>query len=160
MFGDYIYLWNICALTEAYTGKNFNLQYSVPPGTHGTDNLAVFNFPGLDLDAIKSFFPPIIPEFNAFSQSYQSYLVSHARSGDPNTYRKSHGEFKAIRWPRPDFRTDAVRNVLNATKTGFEVITDEQIRKSLCRFWQDIAREITELGGVLDYFLLIQDDLN
>jgi hypothetical protein len=147
-FGDVVFLCNIRALTDAYTGKNFNLQYSTSPSTHNADVPPTFFFPGFDLDVIAPFLPPIIPGFEAFAQTYQSYLVSHARSGNPNTYRKSCGGFEAIRWPRPDNRGDALKKVLNATDTGFEVITDEKTRKSTCRFWEEIARDVTELGGL------------
>lgn len=150
LFGDLVFLCYNRALSNAYPGNSFNLKYSTSPGTHAADTFAIFNFPDFDLDLIKSAFPLFIPEFKAFSLTYQSYLVSHARSGDPNTYRKSHDEFEAIRWPRPDNRRDALRGVLNATDTGFEVITDEQTRKSTCSFWEEVAREVTKLGGLFD----------
>ena len=151
LFGDVIFLCNIRALTEAYTGKNFNLQYSTTPYTHSADFAATFDFPGFDLDLIGSFSSSSVPD-EAFCQSYQSYLVSHAQSGNPNTYRKSFGRFETIRWPRPDNQRDALRRVLNVTDAGFEVVTDEETRKSTCRFWERIAMEVTELGGLF-YFV-------
>lgn len=149
LIGDVIFLCNIRALTDAYIGKNFNLQYSTAPHTHGADIPATFDFRGFDLGLIREFFPGLIPGFESFSQTYQSYLVSHARTGNPNTYRKSHGGFEAVYWPRPDNRGDALRRVLNTTDTGFEIVTDEETRKSTCRFWEGIAQEATKLGGLL-----------
>lgn len=160
LFGDVVFLCNVRALTDAYTGKNFNLQYSTTPSTHGSDVFPLFIFPGFDLDAIKPF-TAVIPGFEAFAQTYRSYFVSHARSGNPNTYRKSYGGFEAIHWPRPDNRGDALKNVLNATDSGFEVTTDELTKKSTCRFWQDFARDVTELGGLLIIpppFFFLNDD--
>ena len=146
-FRDLIFSCNIRALTDAYSGKNFNLQYSTIPYTHGADGYATFYYRGFNL----STFPTrgLFDGFGDFAETYQSYLVSHARTGDPNTYRKSHKGFNAIRWPRPDNREDLVKGILNTTDTGFEVITDEQTSRSTCRFWQDLTKDLTELGGLL-----------
>lgn len=149
-FRDLVFSCNIRALTDAYSGKNFNLQYSTIPYVHGADVIADFYYRGFDLDLYQ--IPGLFDGYGDFAETYQSYLVSHARTGDPNTYRKSHKGFKAIPWPRPNNRGDLLKGVLNTTDTGFEVITDEQTRRSTCRFWQEIAKELTELGGLFVCF--------
>lgn len=148
-FRDLIFSCNIRALTDAYSGKNFNVQYSTVPYSHGADTNAIFYYPGFNVSKFPV--PGFFDGFGDFAETYQSYLVSHARTGDPNTYRKSHKEFNAIRWPRPDNREDLVKEILNTTDTGFEVITDEQTSRSTCRFWQDLTKDLTELGGMLNF---------
>ena len=148
-FRDLVFSCNIRALTDAYSGKNFNLQYSTSPYSHAADVPAVFYYRGFDVDLYQ--LPGLFDGYGDFAETYQSYLVSHARTGDPNTYRKSHKSFNTIRWPRPNSQGDLVKGVLNTTDTGFEVITDEQTRRSTCSFWQKITKEITELGGLFQF---------
>lgn len=155
LFNDVVFLCNIRALTNAYSGKNFNLQYSIAPYFHTADGPANCDFPGFDVSLLNNGFLSVISaaDFSAFSRVYQSYQVSLARSGDPNIFRESFGRFPAIRWPRPDNSGDALTGVLNATMRGFEVVTDEETRKSKCQFWQTIFREATDLGGTSFFFL-------
>lgn len=148
-FRDLVFSTNIRALTDAYAGKNFNLQYSASPYTHGADVFATFYFRGFDYNLLN--ITSFSNEFGNFATTLQSYLVSHAQTGDPNKYRKSHKGFEAIRWPRPDSRGDFVKRVLNATDTGFKVITDEQVTRSIALFWEEIVKDLTELGGLF-YF--------
>ena len=150
-FGDFVFLCGIRGLTDAYTGKSYNVQYSQIPYTHGADTYAQFYFPGFNLGLLNL---TGVAGFSDFAQTYQSYLISQVRTGDPNVYRKSYGGFKAIRWPKLDNRGDALRGVLNATGTGFELITDEQTKKSACEFWEEIVKELTELGGSFVFNLI------
>lgn len=74
-------------LNDTYDGKNYNLQYSVTLGLYATDLLPTFYDLSLNLSAIEINLL-LIPGFGDFAQGYQSYLISHARTGDPNTYKK------------------------------------------------------------------------
>lgn len=150
-YRDLVFSCNIRALTDAYSGKVFNLQYSTFPYTHGADVYATFYYRGFDVDLYQV--PGFVDGFGDFAETYQSYLISHARTGDPNTYRKSHKGFKAIRWPRLNNRGDLVKGVLNTTDTGFEVVTDQQTSRSTCRFWQEIFKDLTALGGLFNFSL-------
>lgn len=150
-FRDLVFSCNIRALTDAYSGKNFNLQYSTVPYTHGADTFATFYYRGFNVDNYQ--IPGLFDGYGDFAETYQSYLVSHARTGDPNTYRRSHKGFKATRWPRPNNRGDLVQGVLNTTDTGFKVITDQQTSRSTCRFWQELTKDLTALGGSFDFHL-------
>ena len=97
--GDSSFYCNIRYLTDAYNGKNYNLKYSVTPGVHATDLLPTFYNLNVDLSALSANLSiPLIPGFGSFAQAYQSYLVSHARSGDPNTYKKTVNVPPAITW--------------------------------------------------------------
>ncbi|KAI4188986.1 MAG: hypothetical protein LQ346_005193 [Caloplaca aetnensis] len=144
------FVCNVRTLSDAYAGKTYNLQYSVTPALHATDLLPTFYNLNLDLgllgDAVSV---PLLPGFGGFSQAYQSYLVSHARTGDPNTYRKIIGVPPAIRWPMPGMLAggDALTGVLDAGDLGFTLVEDAQTRKSRCGFWRDVAAAVTSLGG-------------
>lgn len=146
--GDSSFYCNIRSLTDAYVGKSYNLRYSVTPGLHGTDLLPTFYNLNVDLPTLGNDTSiPLIPGFGAFAQAYQSYLVSHARSGDPNKYRKAVNLPPAIPWPKPDNSGDALTGLLDATDLGFFVITDQQTKKSVCDFWVQVEAAVTNLGG-------------
>ncbi|KAL8717750.1 MAG: hypothetical protein Q9225_005036 [Loekoesia sp. 1 TL-2023] len=141
------FVCNVRYLSDAYAGKNHNLQYSVTPALHATDLLPTFYNLNLDLSALPVPFP-LIPGFGSFAQAYQSYLVSLARSGDPNTYRKTVGVPPAITWPKPGGTGgDAFSGVLDAGDLGFSLITDGQTARSRCDFWVQVAAAVTSLGG-------------
>lgn len=151
--GDSSFQCNVRYLTDAYSGKNYNLQYSVTPGFHATDLLPTFSNLNLDLTALsKNLSIPLVPGFGAFAQAYQSYLVSHARSGDPNTYKKTVNVPPAINWPKPNSNGDEISGVLNAGDTGFSVISDPETKESVCDFWRQVQAAITDLGGKLHFF--------
>lgn len=139
---------NIRYLTDAYEGKTWNLKYSVLPALHATDLLPTFYSLNLDLDSFGKSVPyPLVPGFGAFSQAYQSYLVSHARTGDPNTYRKKFSAPPTLAWPKPDSSGDRVEGVLQAGNLGFSVISDGQARRETCDFWREIMEAVTREGG-------------
>ncbi|KAL8941353.1 MAG: hypothetical protein Q9216_002292 [Gyalolechia sp. 2 TL-2023] len=146
--GDSTFLCNIRHLTDAYKAKTWNLRYSVLPGLHATDLLPTFYSLNLDLDGFGQSVPyPLVPGFGGFAQAYQSYLVSHARTGDPNTYRKKLGLPPTLAWPKPDSSGDRVEGVLQAGNTGFSVISDGQVRTETCDFWLGILEAVTREGG-------------
>ncbi|KAL8715444.1 MAG: hypothetical protein Q9220_000778 [cf. Caloplaca sp. 1 TL-2023] len=142
------FVCNVRYLSDAYAGKNYNLQYSVTPGLHATDLLPTFYNLNLDLSIFGQDVPfPIVPGFGSFAQAYQSYLTSHARTGDPNTYKKTLNIPPAIAWPKPGSSGDAFTGVLNAGDLGFNLITDGQNARSRCDFWVQVAAAVTDLGG-------------
>lgn len=107
--GDSSFYCNVRFLSDAYEGKNYNLRYAVSPGVHAVDLLPTFYNLNLNLDVLGKDAPfPLIPGFGGFAQAYQSYLVSHARTGDPNPYKKTLNIPPAITWyvasPRLPFR--------------------------------------------------------
>lgn len=142
---------NVRALSDAYNGKNYNLAYQVTPALHATDLLPTFYDINLDLQILGGNWDiSLIPLFGSFAQAYQAYLISHARTGDPNTFKKPLFNIPAaITWPKADNSGDAIKNVLSANDLGFGVstITDEEVTKSRCDFWAEIAAAVTDLGG-------------
>ncbi|KAG8533899.1 uncharacterized protein KY384_001640 [Bacidia gigantensis] len=158
--GDSSFYCNTRYLTDAYSGKNYNLQYSVTPGLHATDLLPTFYNLNLDLSVFGSAVSfPLIPGFGSFAQAYQSYLTSHARSGDPNTYKKTINLPPAITWPKPDNSGDQVKGVLNAGDLGFSVIQDDETGKGRCSFWKDVAAAVTSAGGYAPPGAVVQSGL-
>ena len=147
--GDSSFYCNVRYLTDAYDGKNYNLRYGVTPGFHATDLLPTFYDLNLDLSAFGNDVSyPLIPGFGAFAQAYQSYLVSHARTGDPNVYKKTLNVPSAITWPKPSSGGDQISGVLNAGDLGFSVVADSQTEESVCGFWREVAAAVTNLGGM------------
>jgi len=146
--GDSSFYCNVRYLSDAYAGKNYNLRYSVTPGFHATDLLPTFYDLNVDITTFGNDVSyPLILGFGSFAQAYQSYLVSHARSGDPNTYRKIFNIPSAITWPKPVTSGDEITGVLNAGDLGFSVISDKQTKESVCGFWREVAAAVTNLGG-------------
>ncbi|KAL2050067.1 hypothetical protein ABVK25_009677 [Lepraria finkii] len=148
LLGQSSFQCNVRYLSDAYAGKNYNLQYSVTPGFHGTDLLPTFYNLNVDLTLFgddESY--PLIPGFGSFAQAYQSYLVSHARSGNPNTYAKTVNIPLAINWPKAGDSGDEITGVLNAGDAGFNLISDSQTTESICGFWREVAAAVTDLGG-------------
>ena len=148
IIGDREFYCNVRFLTNAYTGKSYNLQYSVTPGLHATDVLPTFYNTNLNLTMLGQNVPfPLIPGFGSFAQAYQSYLTSHARSGNPNTFRETINVPPTIPWPKPDNSQDLLDGVLNAGDLGFSIIRDDKTGKDKCKFWRDIAATLTLAGG-------------
>ena len=142
---------NVRYLSDAYKGKNWNIQYSATTGLHGVDIVPTFYKLNIDVSILGTKISlPLVPGFGSFAQAYKSYLVSHARTGNPNTFKKPFDIFNlppAIPWPQPGNTGDALTNVLDATDLGFSYITDDLTRKSRCGFWENVAAAVTGLGG-------------
>lgn len=141
------FVCNVRYLSDAYAGKNYNLHYSVAPALHGVDLLPTFYNLNLDLGAVPV---PLVPGFGGFAQAYQSYLTSHARTGNPSTFKKTVNLPPAITWPKTGNSSadgDRLSGVLNAGNLGFSLITDAQTARSRCDFWVQVAAAVTYLGG-------------
>ena len=135
--GDSEFYCNVRYLSDAYDGINYNLQYSVTPGFHATDLLPTFYDLNVDLTTLGIDAPyPLIPGFGSFAQAYQSYLVSHARNGDPNINAKVPNVPPTINWPKAgSVGANEITNVLNAGDLGFNLFTDNKTTEGVCGFW-------------------------
>jgi hypothetical protein len=154
--GQSSFLTFVRSLTTAYAGKTYNVQFSAFGGTHGSDVLATWYNPFIYLDISGTevgFWQTLIPlEYSqsdvGVAKDYQGYLVSHALTGNPNTYSDVYSDPSAIEWPLVgDGTGQYLTNVLNVTDSGFELITDEEDFESIAKFWTGIFYEITQLGG-------------
>jgi hypothetical protein len=170
------FLCSTHALTKAYAGRTYNVQFAATilgqNGTHGSDVLPTWYNPYASLDIAGTEIPiwAIAGAASAdISRDYQSYLVSHARTGDPNTYRlitpnittsnninstttngtTSISTPSTIYWPKVDITPDwqYATDVLNVTDSSFELITDRESNTTVCDFWVDIFTRATVVGG-------------
>ncbi|KAJ9364797.1 Carboxylesterase family-domain-containing protein [Paecilomyces variotii] len=148
---DSTFTCNVRTLTQAYAGKTYNMQYSVTPGLHSDDVLAMFfdsSVPLGNYNASVDF--TLIPGFATLAEGYQSYMASHAIYGDPNTARLALSIPPTITWPHPSQSGDAYANVLNVGDLGFSLIVDTQISansNSHCDFITQFNRALTNLNG-------------
>ena len=142
--GDADFYCNVRFLSDAYAGKTLNLKYL---GFHGADVLPTFYNTEVDLAFLsKGLSLPLKPGFGGFAQAYQSYLVSYARVGNPNIFRKTGGIPPTIEWPKADACKDNV-NVLQASHEVFKLVDDGRTREEICDFWRHIAEKVTKDGG-------------
>jgi carboxylesterase type B len=116
-------------LTEAYKGKTYNVEFA---GNHGQDIGANFFEPGL-LSTLKG--------TGATSSAYQKYLISVARSGNPNTFK----EASAIEWPKATLGPE-IGNVL-AVDNGFKLVNDKYNTEADCGLFKNIYALITKEAG-------------
>lgn len=130
-------------ISEGLLGKTYNLQYSRGTGYHGTDISADFYIAksGFDFATLSD------RTFGTFATTFQSYLLSHARTGNPNTFRDKGG----IEWPLVTMGP-TLTGVMNATDHGFELIADEKTREEDCGFWKDVLAGMTSSMGMFHSF--------
>ncbi|TID15951.1 Vacuolar protein sorting-associated protein 45 [Venturia nashicola] len=127
---------HVRTIANAFKDKAWIGQYSRGLGKHGMDLQANFyNSSGTP--------PRDDPGFATFAPTFQNYLLSHARTGDPNSLQKSGG---AIQWPKATFGP-VFSNVLEAGNKGFGLIDDSQTTADTCDFWLDVWASVTKLGG-------------
>jgi hypothetical protein len=123
IIGDIFIRCNVGSMVEAYPDRTYLLQYSFPPATHGSDLEALFY--SFAVDQVE------VPVF----MWYQSYFVSHAITGNPNTFRHT---TRTIEWPLvPNANAVQFGNTLNVTEVRFELIQDSEVNKSLCSLWRE-----------------------
>ena len=135
----------LCAtryIAEAYRGKVWNMMFSQGAGTHGADIAAAF-YQGSALGNVLN------PGFGRVAATYQSYLTSHARTGDPNKYRAGAGN---IEWPKVGYGP-VFSNVLNVTDGGFTLIKDDANTEADCGFWTKTLQGLTKAEGALSFAL-------
>lgn len=84
---------------------------------------------------------------NIFAPAYQSYLKSHAITGDPNTYSRFPAD--SVKWPPattdPSDKHDKVKKVMEPILgiPPFRIAPEDPINTaSICDFWNKIAADI------------------
>lgn len=127
---DMIFAANIRAATEAYADKTWVLQYSGASGTHGSDIPATWYSSNLTNST------------NLVSEKYQTYLVQHALTGNPNSK-------EALHWPKvAGIDAEYFSNVLDVSDNGFELIRDLQSSKTVFSLWREMIRAATDCSNV------------
>lgn len=149
LINEYAFICNTRYLMDAYDDKAWAFEYAIEPGYHATDTAPLFYDYYWNLNLFgKNHTIPLAPRFGKFARAYQSYLTSHARVGDPNTFRDDARTPGTCEWPKPDNSGDGLKNVLQAHKLGFRVVDDNSLNKSRCAFWTMMAEKVTLLGGM------------
>jgi Carboxylesterase family len=127
-------------IAEHFPGKTYSMQYSRNGGLHGSDIMADF-YPG-----IKPGFTAYLSGMNdkniaSFAPSFQAYLLSHARTGDPNTFKAA----DAPLWPKVTMGS-TMTNVLNVTDKAqpYELVADEVTKAEDCDFWKEQLAAMTK----------------
>jgi hypothetical protein len=136
IYRDAVFTCNARSMVEAYPGKTYLMQYSVGNGTHGSDVAAMF-------------YSSVVYQYNiSIFTDYQSYMTSHAITGDPNILRAGNLTPPTIVWPLvPDSHAEMFANTLNVADDGFTLIEDSDSLKSVCEVWQKGLMEATLKGG-------------
>ncbi|EFR00492.1 carboxylesterase [Nannizzia gypsea CBS 118893] len=139
MVRDAIFTCNIRDIVRKYPKKSYLMQYSPKAATHGQDVVAVWYSPKL--------WNVSIPLFSG----YQSYLLSHAITGNPNSLRDRDIDPPTIPWPKVgDTNAEKLENTLDVVDTGYRLIADDQVLKSTCDVWQRVLLDVTKQGGYLE----------
>jgi carboxylesterase type B len=151
------FICNINRLSNRYANKTYNVQFSALNGTHGSDVLPTWynpyvftNTSGIELPlwGTSLFEGLLVP---GVARGYQSYLVNHARFGNPNSNQFLNIP-PTIEWPLAvmgptENLAEYLMNVLNVTDTGFEIIDDTTQNSTMCDFWIRAIWTTTALGG-------------
>jgi carboxylesterase type B len=138
---------NMRTVLEAYPNPAWAFQYSFLDGEinamHASDMPATWY--GSEQPRPDNYNGTVSDEL--FSQ-FQRYLTIHARTGNPNTPCSKKPEYKLPYWPKVSgLDADIPSNVLNMVNEGFEVISDEQMSKTVCGAWTRALVEAAEEGS-------------
>ncbi|KAK8244012.1 carboxylesterase family protein [Phyllosticta capitalensis] len=118
----------------------YNMVYARGAGLHGSDVAPTFASPDPTRDV------------QGADVSYQSYLISLARSRDPNMFRAEScsAEPPTMEWKKVDAgETEAERyeRVLRVVDGEYKMDVDETNVKDDCAFWSEVAGALTNVGG-------------
>ena len=173
---DAVFTCNTRLLYDAYEIKSgvptYMMQYSLFQSlfmaVHGSDLLPTFWNSYVDYaeslhacaDIPRLLIPIIAPRLKTFAPPYQSYLASHAVTGDPN--KNAVDEAKAHKWQTASVSVNGsdLTNVLNADHqdTFFTDITDKTNSATNCDFWKGIAVAIQSTSSNEENSRLIVQD--
>jgi hypothetical protein len=123
-------------IADAYKGRTYNMVYSQGRGTHGSDIAATFYSGDGLLGQATAFLNPALA---AVAPKYQAYLLSHARSGNPNDFKAA----GTIDWPKVTSGS-TFGNVLNVTDNGFALISDAGNTEADCGFWTKVMKDFKQ----------------
>jgi carboxylesterase type B len=121
-------------IADAYKNKTYVAVYGRGSGKHGMDIKATF----YDQDKAA---PRDDAGFPKFASTYQHYLTSHARTGDPNSIGSP-----SVTWPKV-IHGPVFKNVLMADNAGYRLVEGEATREDDCNFWIDVWRKASQSAG-------------
>jgi hypothetical protein len=136
VMGAGFFICHVRTIANAFKDKAWIAQYSRGLGKHGMDLQANF------YNASAS--PPRDdPSFATFAPAYQNFLLSHARTGDPNKLQNAAG---TVQWPKASFGP-VFGNILEARNKGYALINNKFTGADQCDFWLDVWASATNMGG-------------
>ncbi|KAJ7505618.1 Alpha/Beta hydrolase protein [Mycena galericulata] len=123
---------------QAFAGRSFKGEFSIPPATHGSDVLYYFPSIAIDFPELTAgFFPP---KFNntafidAFAQSFTSFAISL----DPNV--KVDPKTITPKWNTWDIgRTEMLFNKTDSGEPVVKTVTTSDALLERCRFWNSVG---------------------
>jgi carboxylesterase type B len=144
MVSDGVFLCNIPPAVHAFQEKTWILQYTRKDAKHGADIPAFFYDPDARFPDIMNIFGPS-PDLKVgeIAGTLQSYIISYALTGNPNSLAVKQG----ISWPRATQNTQRFyENVLEVGDKGFGIVNDSLIVPEACKKWMSAAR-LRAMGG-------------
>jgi carboxylesterase type B len=145
-------------LSDAYSGKTWNMQYSLFPGWHATDLLATFWTKHFGSTIVGAAFEGLIPNIGGISTAYISYINSFVKTGDPNKLSAKTNDPPAIHWPHPDLSQENVTDVLDVYH-DYTLVADSEMPLQDCNFWKDFIAAATINGGYVPPGSLVKSPL-
>lgn len=162
---DSCFFGNTRQLIDAYSGPSttvYATSYQFPlywAAYHGLDLIPTFFLSSTNVSSIVCAAAPSIcglfkwfkfdADYAAFSIAYQRYLVSHAVTGNPNTWNTAPN----IPWGTVQNGENALSNVLtskiyqrlsgNTPGIYFENTVDQLNLENTTSFWRNIAQEVS-----------------
>jgi carboxylesterase type B len=150
---DAAFSCNARYLSQAYPGtKQWYMVYGEAGGWHGGDIAALFMRTNLKVDGRGV--PALAPGIGQLSRTYQSYLVSHAVHGDPNTASikeaSASAAVPAVEWKSgPRLVGENVEGVLVVENGTFRMGTDVHVPKKNCDFFQTFMVDVQKAAGLV-----------
>jgi carboxylesterase type B len=143
IINDAVFTCNYRWVANAYPGMTYNAQIAFGTGLHGAILPGAFFNPTLSINASGTSFPvPAVWGRESLYRGFQSYVVNHAISGNPNSARVP---LNGIKWPQASTtQSERLSNVLNVTNDGYQLITDGLGLKSTCEFWLSVHSKLTQ----------------
>jgi carboxylesterase type B len=138
---DMAFTCNTRFIAEAYAEKSYMMEHSLKPGLHGTDINSFIHKGGnkggndSSTDQIRS--------------AWQTYMLSLAKTGNPNLERTYSVDPPTIEWPLPDTSGQMVANTLNVTNDGYTLVHDDQNLKNRCDCWLYYQYTSSKVDGAL-----------
>jgi carboxylesterase type B len=145
---DHAFNCHIRGIAMAYQDKAkvYLGQYSRGAGRHGDDIFPTFfNGAASDPKSLQSILSEFNdPGFGDFARTFQSYLLSHARTGNLNSLKAQN----AMDWPT--FKAGPIfDDVLDAGSKGYQLIKDNFTTAESCNLFFKVWADATAQGGKL-----------
>jgi carboxylesterase type B len=146
---DSAFACNTRFIAQAYPGKTWSYLWTPLGGWHGTDIIGLYLRAEL---RIGNNTIPTTPGLGAFTRTFQSYLVSYAVTGDPNTKSiKTPGltTVAAVPWskvPAAGLQSQDMQGVLVAGNGTFVMGTNSVVPRDRCSFLQEMQKEVSKFS--------------